>query len=198
MKLIGMDASLPVIAQSGTDALAVSSNNASGNKIENFLQRTIEYRATVDQGSGDVTATLRVELANTAPTTGYEDYVIGNITGLPVGTNQMLVNVHTELDVRAARLDGEDLDTRILHELGYNAWSGVFQVPAGETAVLEFELAGNVGPGAYRLVYRPQGLPRDDALALSATTTGGDTIFDFEGGLERRTVLDAEGIEAWR
>ncbi len=198
LELVGMDASLPVIRQSGTDALAVSNNNASGNKIESFLQRTIEYRATVDQRSGEVVATLRVEFTNTSPTSGYPDYVIGNRLGRPVGINRTVVDVHTQLDVQAARLDGLDIATATLPELGYNAWQSIFEVPAGETSVLELDLAGNVGPGGYQLVYRPQSLPNHDELRLSATTTGGSSIFEYEGDLERRSVLSADGVEAWR
>jgi hypothetical protein len=202
LELVGMDASLPVITEAGIDAFAVSNINGAGNKIDTFLERTIDYRAVVDEQSGDVSAKLRVEFTNTAPTTGYADYVIGNIVGdpinNPVGSSRMLIHVHTVLGVQAARLDGVEFEVRTLPELGYNVWTTVATVPAGETLVLELDMVGNIGPGVYRLVYRPQPLPNVDDLELEATTTDGRSIFDYEGQLERRTIISADIIEAWR
>lgn len=197
LELVGMDGALPTLT-SGMDGLAVVSINASGNKIESFLERTIDYRPVVDQRTGQVTATLTVTLTNTAPTQGYEDYVIGNIVGLPVGTNRTLLDVYTALDVESVHLDGEQLPVRTLSELGYTAYRPLIEIPSGETVVLELELAGNVGPGDYQLAFRPQALPNQDQLSFGATTTGGDDIFEFDGELERRSVLSASGVEAWR
>lgn len=198
LELVGMDATLPFITTAATDAIAVSSNNSSGNKIESFLERTIEYRPVVNQRTGDVEATMTVSLSNTAPKSGYPDYVIGNIIDEPVGTNRMLLDVYTRLDVQTAHLDGEELPANTVNELGYNVFTTQFMIPPGETAVLVLGLAGNTFPGAYELVYRPQPLPHPDALIINATTNGGETIFDFEGTLERRSVLSADGIRAWR
>ncbi len=202
LELVGMDASLPVITEAGIDGFAVSNINGSGNKIETFLERTIDYRAVIDEHSGDVTAELRVELTNTAPTSGYADYVIGNILddpiNNPVGSNRMLIAVHTVLGVQTAQVDGVEFGVDTLPELGYNVWSVAVTVPAGETLVLELDLVGNIGPGAYRLVYRPQPLPNVDDLHLVARKTDGRSIFDYEGQLERRTILSADIIEAWR
>jgi hypothetical protein len=166
------------------------------------LERTINYRAVIDEHSGDVTAELRVELTNTAPTSGYSDYVIGNILddpiNNPVGSNRMLIAIHTVLGVQAVQVDGVEFGVGTLPELGYNVWTTEVTVPAGETLVLEFDLVGNIGPGAYRLVYRPQPLPNVDDLHLVARKTDGRSIFDYEGQLERRTILSADIIEAWR
>ena len=149
-----------------------------------------------------MTATLRVEFTNTAPTTGYPDYVIGNIIDdvdeHPVGSNRMLVHVHTVLPVAAARIDGVEFTTTTKPELGYHVWTTIISLQSGETAELELDLVGNVGAGGYRLVYRPQALPQRDQLDLEATTTWGRRLIDFEGVLERRTVLSRERIEAWR
>lgn len=202
LELVGIDAALPVVTDDGVDAFAVSSMNASGNKIETFLERTIDYRPTVDERSGHVTAQLRVEITNTAPTSGYSDYVIGNIlddpANFPVGSNRMLTTVHTRLAVLSARLDDQPLSVDTLPELGYNAWTVDLTIPSGQTSVLELQLEGNIGPGAYHLVYRPQPLPNVDRLDLQARRTDGRTIFDFEGELPRRTILSADIIEAWR
>ena len=83
-------------------------------------------------------------------------------------------------------------------ELGYWVSSLFFDVASGDTADLELSLSGDLEPGGYQLIYRPQPLPNPDQLTLVATTTGGDTIFRYEGELERRTVLNTLGVSAYR
>jgi hypothetical protein len=193
-----MDGELPINAQGGVDAIAVSNANASGNKIESFLERRIEYRPVVDEQTGEMTATLRVELTNTAPTTGYPDYVIGNIIDLPVGTNRMLVDVHTKLSPTSTTLDGEPVSSIVTPELGYWVTTNQLDVAAGETRVLEIQLAGNLGRGGYQLLYRPQPLPNIDTVVVDAQTDGGSAIFTYEGQPERRSILNRDGISAYR
>lgn len=197
-ELVGMDASLPFIGTAATDAIAVVTSNSSGNKIESFLERTIEYLPVSNQQTGEVTATMRISLTNTAPTTGYPEYVIGNIIDEPIGTNRMLLDVFTRLNVDSVTLDGEDFAPYTLPELGYSVLTAQITIPAGETVVLELQMSGNIQPGAYELVYRPQPLPNPDTLIVDARASGGDTIFNYEGTLERRSVLSAEGVNAWR
>jgi hypothetical protein len=197
-ELVGMDASLPFIGTAATDAIAIVTNNSSGNKIESFLERTIEYLPVSNQQTGQVAAKMKISLTNTAPTTGYPEYVIGNIIDEPVGTNRMLLDVYTRLGVDSVTLDGEDFAPYTLPELGYSVVTAQLTIPAGETAVLELELSGNILPGGYELVYRPQPLPNPDTLIVDAKTSGGDTIFSYEGTIERRSVLSADGVRAWR
>ena len=45
----------------------------------------------------NVSQTLPQQFDNTAPATGYPDYVIGNIIGLPTGTNRTLLSVYSPL-----------------------------------------------------------------------------------------------------
>jgi hypothetical protein len=196
--LVGMDAALPVVSEPGMDAIAVSNNNASGNKIESFLERTIEYRPVVDESTGEASATLRIEFTNTAPQTGFEDYVIGNIIDEPQGTNRMIVDVYTRMNVDTLRLDGQPVNALIQPELGYWVATIQFDVASGDTAVIEMGVSGELGAGAYQLVYRPQALPNVDQLSFEAETIRGDTIFTFDGELERRSVLNTLGINAWR
>ncbi len=198
LDLVGMDGSLPNIRMSGEDALAVVNINRSANKIDSFLERTIEYRPVVDQQTGKATATLTISMTNTAPTTGYDDYVIGNRVDLPTGTSRTILDVYTRLGVDAAQLDGEDIAPYTVPDLGYNVHTTVVVIPPGETVVMELELSGDIGRGAYQLLYRPQPLPNPDTLIVDAQTSGGDEIFEFEGTLERRSVLSADGVTAWR
>ena len=198
LELVGMDGALPNVRISGSDAIAAVNVNRSANKIDSFLERTIEYRPTVNESTGEATAVLTVSMTNTAPTSGYNDYVIGNQVDLPVGTNRTILDVYTRLGVDAARLDGEAVPPYAYPELGYNVHSTTIEIPAGETVVMEYELSGQLDAGDYELFYRPQPLPNPDTLVVEARTTGGGTIFEFDGVLERRSVLSADGVNAWR
>jgi hypothetical protein len=197
-ELVGMDAAMPVVTTPGVDAIAVSNNNSSGNKIESFLQRTISYRPVMNESTGEASATLRVELTNNAPQSGFEDYVIGNIIDEPIGTNRMIVDIYTRMGVQAVRLNDQPVATILQPELGYWVTTVQLDVASGDTAVIEMELEGDLGAAPYQLVYRPQALPNLDQLSFEAETTRGDTIFTFDGELERRSVINTLGIDAWR
>ena len=71
-------------------------------------------------------------------------------------------------------------------------------VDAAHGVVFEFDLSGEVAPSNYELIYRPQPLPNPDRLIVDARTADGDEIFGFDGVLERRSVLSADGVNAWR
>ena len=115
-ELLGMDAALPVL--SGHDGLAVVTNNASGNKIDSFVRREVRYEGTYHPNSGLVEADLTVTVTNTAPSTGYPDYVIGNLIDEPNGTNRTLLSVYSPLGVTNASIDGVPIDIAIRGRTG--------------------------------------------------------------------------------
>lgn len=197
-ELAGLDASLPVVTDSGVDAIAVVNHNGGGNKIDSFLTRTIDYRPVVDESTGATTAVLRIEFTNTAPDTGYTDYVIGNLVEAPTGTNRMIVDVYTRLGIDAARVDGEPVSVIVKPELGYWVASRSIDVAPGGSATLELDLSGNLGAGGYQLVYRPQPLPNVDRLTLTALDTDGATLVAYDGEPERRSLINRLGVSAWR
>jgi len=194
----GMDGALPVPTADGVDSLAIVSRNLAGNKIDPFLARSIDYRPEVDEATGGVQATLEVTLTNLAPAKDLPDAIIANSAGLPPGTNATMLEVYTPLDIVAASVDGEAVTTTLASELSYNVHGRRIEVPPGGTVVVELELQGNIGPGDYALVYRPQPMPRVDRLTVEATTPDGAEVLTFEGRPARRTVITADGTEAWR
>jgi hypothetical protein len=199
-QLVGMDASMPRLFDNAWngDGVAVVNDNASLNKIDSFLQRSIVYRATVDESDGSVDATLQVTFTNDAPSTGYADYVIGNRVGLPRGTNRTLLTLYSPHDIVEYRLDGRAVDLLTQREFGWNATPFFIDVPPGSSRVIEVVLAGEIAPGPYRLAYRPQPMPRPDRVSIEVTTTSGRRVASHDGPLVRRSVLTADGIEAWR
>ena len=199
LELVGMDAAMPRLDDlPQSDALAVTVNNAAGNKIDSFLERVVEYRPIVDEDAGIVIGELTVSLTNTAPTSGYNDYVIGNIVDLPTGTNRLIAEIWSALALTEVAIDGRPVAVTTLDELGWNIQQVGVEIPAGETVTITATVSGRIEPGDYELIWRPQPLPNPDRLVVEATRNGGGTIVDFDGQLLRRTIVTAESADAWR
>ncbi len=194
-RLIGMAGQLP--GPAGRDGLAVVTNNASGNKIDSFLKRTVAYDAQYDSSTGRVSGGLTVTLDNTAPTTGYPDYVIGNIIGLPTGTNRTLLTIDTPLQVTAVTIDGVTSSVTSGTELGWNTASMLIDLAPGQKRAVHFTLAGTVAKDSYRFVWRPQPLTNPDQLSV-AVTAGDASVASFAGTLPRLSVIDSNGHRALR
>jgi Protein of unknown function (DUF4012) len=192
LRLIGMDAALPALE--GRDGLAVVTNNASANKIDTFLRRTVRYDATVHHGV--VTATLTTTLHNTAPATGYPDYVIGSeFLHMPIGTNRTLLTVYSPLEFTAAMIDDVDTGLTSDTELGWNAYTTQLDVAPGATRVVVVRLTGRLTADSYSLVLRPQTLANPDNVSIQVS---GDTHVSYIGTPTRRTIVDAHGAGALR
>jgi hypothetical protein len=190
MRLIGMDGGFPTL--NGRDGLAVVSNNASANKIDSFIERTIAYNAEVHDG--EVHATVTITLHNTAPASGYPTYVIGSeFLDIPPGTNRTLLSVYSPLDRTSATLDGEAVGLSNGSELGWQVYTLRLDLAPGQTRTLSIELTGTVDRDGYALVVRPQPMAIDDAYSIHVT---GDAHVDHVGPVNRRSVVDARGIRA--
>lgn len=198
LALAGIEGALPVMDATlpGSDGLAVVTNNASANKIDSLLQREVTYRATHDPDTGRVQATVEVTLTNLA-TTDLPDYVIANKVDLPSAWNRTILSIYSPLTLQSATSDPESTPIFDDRELGWNVYSTFVDIAPGGSVTFVFTLAGAVEPGTYSLVYRPQGLPLPDHLAVEVNSRG-DGKVDFTGELGRRSVIDAEGVRAWR
>ncbi len=194
--LAGIDASLP--STGGHDGLAVVSDNASGSKIDSFLQREVRYDAKFDQHTGHTTSVASITLTNTAPSTGYPDYVIGNIIGLPAGTNRTLLSVYSPLSLQGVSIDGKQIGTFSGTELGWNVYSTLITLAPGQKLTVRFTLEGNLSASPYELVYRPQPLRIPERLFAKAIDGDGRTVAGYAGTLKRRSVLSLSGLVAWR
>lgn len=186
---IGIDGALPSVES--RDGFAVVTNNATANKIDSFLERTVTYRGSYDRATGEVTATMTIDLTNTAPATGFPDYVIDSeFFDLPPGTNRTMLTVFSPLEQLGATVDGEAVGMSRHPELGWNAYSIRLELPPGATRTVEITLAGNIGEGPYELVVRPQALARDDRVNIQME---GDASVTFVGTITRRTLVDELG-----
>jgi len=158
------------------DGFGVVAQNAGGNKIDAFLQRTVRYTADVDARTGRVVATAEIGLKNLAPDTGEPPYIIDNLVDAPAGTNRMWLSLYSPLDLTVATIDGEPVTLQGGRELGRNVWSVFVDVPAGGTANLTLELEGaiDLSAGRYRFDLLPQTMVRPDRVDVTVRVTGGE------------------------
>ena len=128
----------------GGDGYSVAVTNASGNKIETFLERSIEYSSTTDAGTGRTAATLTLELTNNSPASGLPDYVISNALGLPAGTSRLFVELYSPLAVDSVTVDGETSGVEASRYAGWNVYSRFVTIGPGESLTVELVLDGDL------------------------------------------------------
>jgi hypothetical protein len=150
------------------DALALVTQNLGGNKIDQFLHRSLDVRTTLDPATGTQRSSVTVRLRNDAPESGLPLYVIGNRWRRPPGTNMLVVSLYSPLSLESATIDGQpvvlttgrevfgvfpvNLAPNAVgggpvtfttgQELGLEVFTGDLEIPAGATRELRFELAG--------------------------------------------------------
>jgi hypothetical protein len=155
------------------DGLAVTSSNAGGSKIDLFLKRTLRYDAAWDPATGNTSGTITSTLTNDAPATGLPDYVIGNVIGLPVGTNRSYVSIYTPLDVGAVRINGQPASMGTGRELDRNVYSTFVDIPPGGTVTIELDVTGVIAGERYVLDMAQQPLVNPE-LAEVHVAVGGE------------------------
>ncbi len=199
------------LAPSTGDYVGLTTQNASGNKIEVFLRRSLRYDVRVDPSAGEERATAAITLVNNAPTTGEPDYVIGSpVPSLPTGANRSIVSFYTYLTLDRATLDGHAVGFAGQTERGLNVYTTAVTIPSGQTAQLHLELHGgtrlgllNGGP-AIQLTVGHQVMPNPDSVEVRLSTAGGWSLdakpplastgpgtARWRANLLQRTTLDA-------
>ena len=142
LEQVGLAGSIPAL--DGREGWAVTVSNAAGNKIDGFLSTATWYDSSVDAATGRTSAVIRVELTNTAPQSGLSHDVIGNDIGLQVGTSRLEVSAHSSLALVGATVEGSPVSVEDTTETGWNVYSHLVDVPAGEGVTLEFQVEGVV------------------------------------------------------
>ncbi|MDY7104540.1 MAG: DUF4012 domain-containing protein, partial [Actinomycetota bacterium] len=163
----GLDGSLVPDEAAASDVVSLRSANASANKIDTFLDRSLRWSAEVaDDG------TLRVDgeitVTNRAPTTGYPDYVIGNEVGQPVGSVTTLVSLHTRHRLVSSSVDGVETPLEQRSEEGLFAYTAIVTIPAGGSSTIRFRLRGEEPVGdRYELVVVGQPTVNPDRVVVT-------------------------------
>jgi hypothetical protein len=157
-----------VNSRDGGDYLSVVTQNAANNKIDMFLQRKIDYQATVDPDTGLVEATVTLELHNGVPSLDLPFAVIGSTdNSYPLGTNGLWLNLYSPLRFVSATVNGEAAAFGSEREFDLWVYSQNLSVAPGETAVVEVKLAGVIDPGReYQLTIDNQPLVNTDEVTI--------------------------------
>ncbi len=142
LRRVGLLGEMP--AHEGADGWSFAVTNAGANKIDAYLQRTATYESSTDASTGLTTATLTVELTNTAPAVGLPNYVIGNAVGLPPGTSRLYVSFYSPLALVEAAVDGEASGLEVEEEATWNVYSRYVDIPSGGTVTFRLDLAGGL------------------------------------------------------
>jgi hypothetical protein len=144
LKLIKIDGSFPSAGQG--DLLAVTTSNSSNDKLDAYLDKTVDDHVTYNPGTGAVTDQVTITLHNTAPSSGLPSYVIGGYPGspAPAGTNVTWLSVYSPLRIAEDPSIHTDIQPQPVKELGVNAYSAFVTVPSETTVTLSMTLVGHI------------------------------------------------------
>ena len=164
------------------DGFTFTLTNATGNKIDYYLDGTADYRVQVDRERGTVEGTFTITLTNTSPTTGWGSGIIGNELGLPTGTNRTWLSVYTALPPTRVLVDGGDEGARRTVERGWWMVSRQLDIAPGDTIEVVVATRGVIGADDdYRITVRNPPLVRpvtvsvdvDGRLLIAPTAVAG-------------------------
>jgi len=149
-------------------------NNASGNKIDYYLDRKVRYSA--DNCVGPLRSTaVAATLTNELPPGDYPPYITGrqdpNPTG-PPGTSRSLVSLYATqgAQLRGVTLDGAPIAVTTGSERGHPVYTANVQLPPGVPKVLLFSMVEPTAPGAAQVPTQP--LVRPMATSVNIPTCG--------------------------
>ncbi len=131
------------------DSLAVTTSNAGANKIDTYLQRTIDADVHVtpadDGTTADVHTTVSVALANQAPAEGLPQIVIGPYkAGFVAGENRSFFSLYSPLRIDSTAVDGTPTPFNHQRERGQDVTSSFVDIPSSSTKTLSATLDGAV------------------------------------------------------
>ncbi len=193
---LGLTGTLPVAGED--DSIAVAFNNAAGSKIDFYLRAVATYDVVADARRGTAESTLSLRMTNEAPAEGETEMVIGNLVGLPEGTNRTWVSVFSRLPVSEVLVDGEPAVFEPGWEAGRFVTSVFVRLDAGASADLTLVMGGpmDVADG-YQLELRSPPIVRHMPHTVDATWIDGGGVehqvsetFDSAG--RHRVVLPAD------
>jgi hypothetical protein len=142
-----------------SDGFMLVTQNKGNNKIDSYLNRSVDYLAVYDPSNGQLESTATITLRNDAPASGLPLAIIGsNDQGLPLGTNSMFFSFYTPHLLRDATLDGDPLPMEVQREGGYRKYSRFLELAPGQEIIIELSLMGELPPGTdynLRVGYQP-------------------------------------------
>jgi hypothetical protein len=199
MTTLGVDGGVARVGNA-TDVLGVYTENASANKADWFLRRTVSYGVTL-QADGSAETTLSIAIANGAPT-DEPTYVVGpNTPGLRAGDDRQIVMIvrapGDKLD--AFSLNGSAGSITELYETSLRAYHGGATIASGDSAriveasTIPDAVSARGGIRRYRLYVLRQPVATAATYDISLSPPRGweiDGSSSFHGALEQDVVLD--------
>jgi hypothetical protein len=197
LRRLGIDGSFP--ATRGGDLLAVTTQNAGGNKIDAFLHTSVLDQVTFNPSNGDVDSEVTITLKNDAPASGLPPIVIDSVEpGLAPGTNQTWLTLYSPLIFEKASIDGAPETMSSGVEAGVNAFSSYVEVPPGATVTLRVRLAGQVASRdtfSISVRLQPAANPEHDVVEVTPAgawrlaTTNGSAYWSLSAAMRQRRVF---------
>ena len=209
---VGLDGAFP--RARGGDLIGLTTNNAANNKIDIFMDRTIDYDATYDPTTGAVESTATITITNNAPASGLPDVILSSgdrIRGgdTPLGTSGVYFSFYTPLQLddavsRSALGEGvQSMESE--REFGLSVYSAKINIPAGQTITVELHLSGVIeASDTYRLAVANQPTVNPDTMTLSVAPQAGYTAEAGRGwevgddGTATRTADTTDGDQRYR
>lgn len=168
----------------------MTTQNASSNKLDYYLRRTLDYEVLLDPSEDGLTAaatgTLGVTLENTVdPKAELPQSVIGpNVPELQKGDNLSIVSVYSSLQFQAGAVNGLPIDMSTEQENGRNVVSDFYTIPGRSSLDFQFDVAGTVPLGAdhwYRLDIGRQPTVVPDTVRVRVKVPAGWRIAETRG-----------------
>lgn len=190
---LDLDGAFPTVEEA-PDLLSVRTANASANKMDVYLQRSIDHRAEIDPATGVLRSTTSVTLLNDAPP-DLPTFVLGNPSDdLPLGANRQWVSLYSPHSLAELRVNGVPVPAESLVELGWGVYSTLVVVPPNSTAEVSFDLVGDADPTDYELLWWSQPTVQPDDLVVEVHS-GDEQLISFDGdGAEDRAFRSGETV----
>lgn len=145
------------------DWVSVRHASAAASKLDTYLKRHLDYRATVGP-DGALSANATVRVTNTAPE-DLPSYVTIGVAELTDGSNRTMVTLLSPHQLDEVRVDGEVIRVLEGNDTEHaNAYLVPVDVPRGETVTIEFDLTGTLAGNDPSVTV----LPQPAALDLTA------------------------------
>ncbi len=182
-----------------SDSLLVTNQNASGNKVDYYLTRHMDYTVQLDPDASVRRArakgTLKLGLDNGAPA-GISSVALGPFyPNFQPGEDRSFVSIYTPLTFRDPTFQGLPTTLESGTELERNVFSNFTSVPASTSRALEMQLEGTIAlaPGGWYTLDLPrQPTIRPDDVSVTVEVPSGWRIATAEG-LEIMSPRRAEG-----
>lgn len=164
-------------APPGEDLLHVAVNNIGSNKLDVYVDRTVELEAVVGAEAAEVTQ--RVTFTNRAP-----DDLVSYVEGFErPGTvvSRVELSLPTTARVTSSTVDGAPMQGTLRQGVDRRRLATRLELPRGATAVVEVRYELPLEGADYRLTAIPQPLADDAELRLTVHPDADVELVDDEG-----------------